>query len=97
MNEYYIEEDILFVDEALFGDSNEHSYDVVCYDGYGIAKKNGDAGYPMELMLAYPTLAEVLADEEKSSYVLRYRGLWDLKPSDITYGDIMIAYGDIVS
>ena len=92
--EYYMEEDVLISDNQVFGDNEEHSYDVKCFDGYGIGTSNEDG---TTIHLEYPTLAEVLADSDKASDVLRYRGLWDLKPSDIHYGDIMMRYGRIVT
>lgn len=89
------EEDVLFTNKMVFGDTEEHYYDVDCYDGYGIGTTD-EEGIPSEIRVEYPTLDEVLADDEKAEYVLEYRGLWDLEPSDITFGDIMMAYGRVV-
>lgn len=74
-------------------------YDVECKDGEAIATICDDClgEAPRKVRLQYPTLDEVLADPEKSEYVLKYRGLHDLTPSDIHYGDIMLAFGDVAS
>lgn len=73
-------------------------YDLKCYDGYATGERICDTeNAPKNIRLEYPTLEEVLADEEKVSYVLEYRGLYDLTPNDIHYGDIMMAYGEVVN
>ena len=73
-------------------------YDLECYDGYATGERICDTeNAPKNVRLEYPTLEEVLADEQKASYVLEYRGLYDLTPSDIHYGDIMMAYGEVVN
>ena len=91
-----IKEKALFINEKVFGDDDEHQYEVVCYDGYAIATAKEDR-LPKRLELTYPLMKDILADEEKSSEVLAYRGLFDLKPHDIHYGDIMLAFGKIVA
>ena len=90
-----VKEEALFINEKVFGDDDEHQYDVVCYDGYAIATAKGE-GIPGKLEVTYPLLEDVLSNEEQSEYVLNYRGLFDLKPRDIHYGDIMFALGKIV-
>lgn len=73
-------------------------YDLKCYDGYATGERICDNEQaPKVIRMEYPKLAEVLADEEKASYVLEYRGLYDLTPNDIHYGDIMVAYGEVVN
>ena len=98
MKEFYFEEDIELVDRNFFGDNEVHYYNIQCFDGHATAYKadEDDEIAPSVVEMTYPTLDDVLADDEKAEYVLEYRGLWDLKPSDITFGDIMIAYGKIV-
>ena len=93
--EPYVAEEALFFNEDVFGDEKEHAYDVVCYDGYAIATAKGE-GVPVKLEVTYPLLEDVLSNEEQSEYVLNYRGLFDLKPRDIHYGDIMFALGKII-
>jgi hypothetical protein len=94
---YILKESVYLYDEDLFGDSEEHLFDVKCYDGYAIATrcKDEDSTNIEQVRLEYYTLAEVLANEILSNHVLRYNGLYDLSPSDINYGDIMMAYGKI--
>ena len=93
-----LSKEILFQDVCFFNDENEHTYDVECHDGYGIGTlaDEDDNNAPKTIKVKYPTLAEVLADEEMSTYVLRYRGLYDLSAKDIRYDDIMLAYGEII-
>lgn len=95
--DFYFEDDVQVWDEDFFGDSQEHTYNIQCFDGHATAYKadEDDEIAPNVVEMTYPTLAEVLADEEKAEEVLEYRGLWDLKPSDIHYGDIMMCYGKI--
>ncbi len=97
LNRVYItEEDVLLVDKSLFGDNNEHCYEMHCYDGTAIGEpvdKNGSE--PMRITMTYPKLKEVLESDEKSSDVLVNRGLFDCTPADIHYGDIMMCYGKI--
>ena len=88
------ETDVLFNDPTIFGDDEEHSYDVICYEGYAIASANED-GIPKWLKITYPNIVDILIDAEKIDYVLKYRGLHDLTAKDIHYGDIMMAYGKI--
>lgn len=92
-----IENEILFVDKWTFGDDHEHSYDCDCCDGVAICTRTdpNDTTIPMQIKVTYPTLDEILADEDKCDHILKYRGLHDLKPSDIHYGDVMMAYGEI--
>jgi hypothetical protein len=40
-------------------------------------------------------LEEILADEDDCDHILEYRGLYDLTPSDIHYGDVMVTFGEI--
>ena len=94
---FYFEEDVELVDKEFFGDNEAHYYNIKCFDGHATAHKadEDDEIAPNVVEMTYPTLAEVLADKEKAKEVLDYRGLWDLKPSDIQYGDVMMCYGKI--
>lgn len=89
------EDEITIFDEKLFGDDNEHYYSMECYDGYAIGKTTEGDGIRPVIKMTYPKLDEVLADEKLSKYVLQYRGLYDLTPEDIHYGDVMMALGEI--
>lgn len=93
---FVLEEDILFTNEPVFGNQEDHSYNVKCYDGYAVATKNNkDDNCPERLNITYKTLKEVLENEELAYSILEYRGLTDLKPTEITYGDIMLYCGEI--
>lgn len=97
MKEFYFEDGIELVDKKFFGDNEVHIYNIKCFDGHATAYKDDedDKIAPNVVELVYPTLAEVLTNNKKAERVLEYRGLWDLKPSDIHYGDIMMCYGEI--
>ena len=56
-----------------------------------------DVSAPAVVILEYPKLKDVLKDKKKVKYVLEYRGLYDLSPKDIHFGDVMMAYGSIRS
>lgn len=95
--DFILREEVYLYDEDLFADSDEHLFDVECYDGYAIATRCEDEDNTNieEVRLEYYTLAEVLSNAFLSEQVLQYNGLYDLSPSDINYGDIMMAYGKI--
>lgn len=92
------EEAIEFVDDDIFGNDMEHEYNCECKDGVAIGTlcDESDTNAPKKIKIEYPLLKEILEDEDKCDYILQYRGLYDLTASDINYGDIMMAYGDIV-
>lgn len=76
---------------------NEVEYALTCFDGYAIGQLTDDEPTaPETIKMTYPTLDEILADEEKANYVLEYRGLYDLTKEDIHFGDIMMAFGEVV-
>ena len=71
-------------------------YDLMCFNGVAIGTLNVDVSYaPREIILHYPKLIDVLDNEELSDYVLKYRGLHNLKKEDIHYGDVMMCYGRV--
>lgn len=81
--------------EFTFGDKT-YEYNCECADGVAIGAYYGDdPDAPKRIKIRYPKLADVLADEDMANEVLEYRGLYDLTPSDIHYGDIMICYGEV--
>lgn len=92
-----IESEVLFTDKRIFGDDHEHSYECDCCDGVAICTRTdpNDTTIPMQIKVTYPTLDKILADEDKCEQILRYRGLYDLKASDIHYGDVMMTFGEI--
>lgn len=90
-----IEEGILFTDAEFFNDNAEHMYDCVCHDGYaeGVLAEDSDA--PKTIRIEYPLMKDVVQDDDLVLDILRYRGLYDLGPKDIHYGDIMVMLGKI--
>ena len=96
MEETIKREEVEFCDSTFFNDNEVHCYDLECADGHATGSKSyPEDNAPEQIEVTYPTLQEVLADEEKSAYVLRYCGLYNLKAEDINYADIMLAYGEI--
>lgn len=97
---YILEEEIFFTNSKIFKDTLEHAYNVKCFDGYAIATAiedfEGNENVPKTLRLVYPLRGDIVNDDKKAQKVLSYRGLYDLSPKDITYGDIMICLGNIV-
>ena len=76
-----IVEEMLLTDVKVFGDDNEHAYNVTCEDGHATAvptdeelEENPDA--PKQLEMTYPKLADlsVYAKED----CLHYRGIYDM-------------------
>lgn len=96
-SQYFVEEDeVLVTDKELFGDNEEHAYDMRCHDGWAEGTpSNDEEGLPARIRMTYPKRDEVLADKKLAHYVLKYRGLYDLDFDDITYGDIMMALGEV--
>lgn len=84
--------------EVTIGE-HTYTYDMECGDGEAIGTlcdSNAPIA-PKRIKMTYPKLADVLADEDMANDVLEYRGLYDLTPSDIHYGDVMMAYGEVAS
>lgn len=93
MEKYIEEEDVLITNKNIFGDEEEHIYDLRCFDGYAECEPQNDSD--PELVMIYPKIEEVRSDETMSDHILKYRGLCDLSADDITFGDIAITYGKI--
>ena len=95
----YVEEEGLLI--TINGIEEEIEYDFKCCDTFAIGEisENNDKEIlriaPKKVKLAYPSIEEVMADEEMCDYILTYRGLYDLKKEDIHFGDIAIAYGEV--
>lgn len=94
MAKFILEDEILFTSKKIFKDSEEHSYTCKCYDGVAVCDPTDEEGLPM-LIATYPKKADVRKDKELCREILDYRGLWDLKASQITYGDIMLKMGKL--
>lgn len=90
-NKDYVEEP----DTLVMYEGKEISYDMKCYDGYAIGECNEDgADIPKTIKMTYPKISELSEDEIDE--VLTYRGLeGSVKPEDITYGDVMMAMGEL--
>lgn len=89
-------EEVEFCDSTFFNDSEVHCYDLECADGHATGTKSDpEDNAPEQIEVTYPTLREVLADENMQVHILCYCGLYDLKAEDINYADIMLAYGMI--
>lgn len=91
------EEGIEFNQRDIFGDDQEHEYNCECNDGVAICTlcDPSDTNAPKKIKVTYPTLEEILADEDDCEQILNYRGLYDLNASDIHYGDVMVTFGEI--
>ena len=91
---FIVETDILV---NLPNFKEEVSYDVQCFDGYAYGYLADDIpNAPIHIKMEYPTLAEVKANDDMADYVLKYRGLYDHTKEDIHYGDVMMAYSEVV-
>lgn len=85
---------VMFCNEGIFGDDEEHEYDVDCADGAAVAHSKDDND-PATLLLTYPKMDEVIATEDMVDEIRDYRGFnYDEK---IHYGDIMMFCGKIVA
>lgn len=92
---FIMEEDILLYDKRVFGDTEEHSFNCKCYDGYAECTATDSEEKIQKVTMTYPLRKDVLKSEEMSNAVLEYRGLYDCTKKDIHYGDIMMKYGAI--
>lgn len=94
--DFISENEVIFNDMNVFGDNEEHYYNVKCYDGYaiGVSTYNNN-NEPKYIKVTYPKLSAILDDRDRTSYILRYRGLYDLFARDIHFGDVMMSFGVI--
>lgn len=76
--------------EIYDGDKSLGMYDCECYDGYAICENIETGRY---VSLTYPKKADI--DYDTAMQILRHRGLYNVSAEDITYGDIMMHYGEI--
>ena len=95
MNQYkpsVWEYDIEICEPEFFGDSKVRLFDCQCFDGFAICFEPETGKI---ITLHYPLRSIVICNDSMADEVLNYRGLWDLKAKDITFGDIMMCYGKI--
>lgn len=85
---------VMYCNEEIFGDEEEHEYDVDCADGAAIAHAKNEKD-PQTLLLTYPKMAEVAKNEDMVDDIRDYRGLpYNEK---IHYADVMMYCGKIVA
>lgn len=68
-----------------------------CFCGNQLAFAVDNVENKYGYFLKYPSLQEIVSDDDKAKEVLTYCGLYDLKAKDILNGDIMLTYGTICS
>ena len=95
--DYLVEEAMLLTDKKIFGDNEEHEYDVYCQDGRAIAiPAIGELlerpKSPRLLELTYPKKDELTQEQKKKC--LEYRGLY-VDASMCHVGDICMSLGKI--
>ena len=93
-----VKDEMLFTDKKIFGDNNEHEYNVVCDNGKGIATPTEDElecfpNSPKKITLTYPTLEELTKEQKREC--LNYRGLYDVAVSRCNYADVCMSYGKL--
>ena len=95
--DYLVEEGMLFTDKKIFGDNEEHEYDVYCQDGRAIAipaigELLEHPKSPRLLELIYPKKDELTPEQKEKC--LENRGLF-LGASQCHVGDICMSLGKI--
>lgn len=93
-----VEDNFFLTNKAIFGDNEEHDYDVYCEDGRAIAiptinELSENPKAPRVLEITYPIM-DVLTDKDKRS-CLEYRGLYDEPIYNCNYADVCMKYGKI--
>lgn len=93
--DYLVEEGMLFTDKKIFGDNEEHEYDVYCQDGRAIAipaigELLEHPKSPRLLELIYPKKDELTPEQKEKC--LENRGLF-LGASQCHVGDICMSLG----
>ena len=96
--DYLVEEGMLFTDKKIFGDNEEHEYDVFCRDGHAIAipavgELITNPQAPRLLELTYPKKDELTQEQKRKC--LEYRGLYNVQASMCHVGDICMSLGTI--
>lgn len=95
-----IEDEILFTNKKIFKNNEEYSYTCKCYDGVAICtptpNDDEEDGINLPMIIAtYPKRKDVLLDSELCRSILDYRGLYDVRKNQITFGDIMLKMGKL--
>lgn len=90
-----VEEEILFTNKKIFKDNDEHAYKCKCYDGVAVCTPCDDEHELPMIVATYPKKKDVLSDKELCRSIRYYRGLYDLRNTQITYGDIMLKLGEL--
>ena len=95
---YLEEEGMLFTNKKIFGDNEEHEYDVFCRDGHAIAipavgELITNPQAPRLLELTYPKRDELT--KEQKVKCLEYRGIYDQPASMCNVGDICMSLGKL--
>lgn len=93
-----VKDEMLFTDKKIFGNNEEHSYNVTCDDGHAIAVPTDDEvecypNSPKQITLTYPTLEELTKEQKREC--LDYRGKVDVPTSRCNYADACMLYGKI--
>ena len=94
---YLVEEGMLFTNKKIFGDNEEHEYDVYCQDGRAIAipaigELLEHPKSPRLLELTYPKKDELTKEQKEEC--LKYRGIY--QPASMCHvGDICMSLGKL--
>lgn len=93
IEERYDEREILFTDQRLFGDDDEHKYNCRCYDGFAVCTVVDDENVPDKLHLTYPTM-NLVEQLKLTTRIKNYLGLHSY--TALTFGDVAICMGKII-
>ena len=96
--DYLVEEGMLFTNKKIFGDNEEHEYDVYCQDGRAIAipaigELLEHPKSPRLLELIYPKKDELTPEQKEKC--LENRGLFHMGASMCNVGDICMSLGKL--
>ena len=94
--DYFVEKGMLLTNKQIFGDNEEHEYDVYCQDGKAIAipsigELSENPKAPRLIEMTYPKLDELTREQKKKC--LEYRGLDDVQPTNCNAGDVCMSFG----
>ena len=91
-------DEMLFTDRSIFGDDEEHEYEIECQDGFATAvptiyELENNPKAPKRLEFTYPKLNELGYIGKRKC--LDYRGLYAEPVSSCSYADVCMSYGKI--
>lgn len=94
----HFDDTLLLTDIIVFGDNEEHEYNVFCYDGFAVGIPTSDelltnGNVPAVIKVTYPKLDEVSDGEKRKC--LNYRGCYDIDIAECNYADLCIYFGKI--